>query len=166
MYHDAREQIRIAVSNQESVIVIGNSGCGKTTLCEEVFKQTGHNVLMLCYESYATHREIEDVILDFFNTCFLDQRPKLLFLDDVDVLLTNNRFASLFLLSIIKKHCVIMTTCVSEERRCAEFKKNVQTVRIVVPDIDELYVQFKALYSDVCDERIRQVICDCNCNLR
>lgn len=166
MFEHVREAVTNAIIAGTSTIVIGKSGCGKSTLCEEVFLAIGYNVLRPCYESYVTHRDFEQCINNFFETSFLDGRSKLLFLDDVDVLLTNNRLASTYLLSVINKRCVVMTTCTSEERRCSDLKKNVLVTRLDVPGIEELVLYFSHIHQHVDKEKIRQIVCDRNCNIR
>lgn len=166
LYPDTERALQISLSTGYSSIVIGKSGCGKTTICNKILDQANVRVLRPCYERCSCHRDFQITVTSFFETNHLDGRSKVMFLDDVDVLLTNNRFASLYLTTIVKKYCVMMTSCISEERRVADIKKQIVNIRIVAPGNAYLVAYFSELFRVHDIELIREIVCRTNGNIR
>lgn len=166
MYVCEQHALAIAIKTQTSMIMIGRSGSGRTTLCNNELLKANVRVLRPCYESFVCNKAFEAVVTSFFQTNHLDGKHKVLFLDDVDVLLTNNRYASAYLLTILKHHFVLMTTCVSEERRVADLKKRVLNVRVQIPEREDLVKHFSNLFQSTDVNIVREVVMNRNSNLR
>lgn len=125
-------------ANKRVVIILGGSGYGKTTFCENIFRDiecSKHfSFIRPIYEHLQTHKEFSHFIetsINTFNILNFNQRNKLLFLDDVDILFTINRQASKYILDLVKNlkntpHLRIVMTCsISEEKKVSDMKKKV-----------------------------------------
>jgi len=140
------------------VVIVGGSGYGKTTFCENIFRDLEcskrFSFIRPIYEHLSTHKEFIHFIetsINTFNILNLNQRNKLLFLDDVDILFNDvdilfnvDRQASRFILDLVKNlknvpHLRIVMTCsMSEEKRLSDIKKKgVCIIRLDKPCLDE-----------------------------
>ena len=150
-------------SNEKSLVVIGASKSGKTKCCLEcihVFAQSSsskQNVLVLEYDDLDTHADLVKVVSNFITTpCKLEDliqcgnsnsnanananaiidkaKLKIIFLDDVDILFSQDRYANNYIQEIITKSKpnvkVIMTCSASEERKTTDVKKKSSMVRL------------------------------------
>lgn len=147
--HAKHELHKFFTTNDETaILIIGPSGCGKTLLVDSFlqhFKIT--NISRPCYEGFSSHKDLETHILNFLEAKSLMEvlcnTTKCLFFDDVDVLLSHDRYVNTLLTDIVSKkdevrNCKIVFTCsTSEERRTAELRKKVKVVRLENPSPKE-----------------------------
>lgn len=132
------------------VLVVGPTGSGKTTLCKLILDTLDLDVLHIngnetddvknlkrLVENFCTNRTIES---------FFSKKKKLVFFDDVDILLTCDRNVGGFLTTFLDnaiKNCsisVLMTCSISEEKRLTELKKKVTYVRLANPFAKDTFV--------------------------
>lgn len=138
-----------------SLLIIGPSGCGKTTICTLALNQWGQNIQILRpdYSDYPTHKDFQDVVQRFIQTRNLseifEKKTKLLFLDDVEILLGQDRYASSFISTLLAKQNIkLLITCTStEEKRLSDIRKCVKCVEhLVNPSLNTLVNYFEALH--------------------
>lgn len=126
-------------------LLVGPSGCGKTTLVRllleshkekyDVLDIKGNDVtdlkaLKVLIENFVAHRTIES---------FFSRKAKLVFFDDVDLMMCADRGCGTYLMSFVdglKKNVAvsfIMTCSLSEERKLTDLKKKVPPLRMYNP---------------------------------
>jgi GTPase SAR1 family protein len=140
-------------SNERAVLVIGPSGSGKTTLLSIFLSDYKiSNVSRPCYENFTSHKDFESHIINFIETkSLLDMmnksKPKGLFFDDVDVLLSQDRYVNTFIHDLVKSDRlvknnvkVVFTCSSSEERKLSELKKKILCVRLENPNPDDAFL--------------------------
>jgi hypothetical protein len=132
-------------------LVIGPSGCGKTLLCNLILKCFEYDVL------YINGGEVDDVksfkrLLENFKNnktilSFMSKKHKVIFIDDIDILLSCDRNANSFIQGFIDnisknklEISCILTCCTSEEKRVTELKKKLECLKINNPNRKDVYV--------------------------
>lgn len=167
-------------SNQQCLLLVGPSGSGKTTLCNMAISDWGksYQVLRPVYEDFSTHKEFREYLNKFINMRnmleIFENKHKLLFLDDIDTLVTQDRFANSYIQELItekKANLKILLTCSSgEEKRVSEFKKKMLHERIYNPSSDGAIKYLKSIFRDdvltKSDEELQQFVKSFNCNIR
>jgi SpoVK/Ycf46/Vps4 family AAA+-type ATPase len=134
-------------------ILIGPSGCGKSKFCELLFKEANYNVIRPAYDTFLSHKDfVQFIEISAKTTTILDivqKKKKILFLDDVDVLLSQDRYAATYLTSLIQKiqskqyNIKLVITCVAaEEKKLTDIKKKVDHLKLHVPTLGDclLYI--------------------------
>ena len=147
------DEIKEFINGQDvSLVVIGGSLSGKTSYCINAMNKTSlQNILVLEYESLDTHTDLVSRISNFVTTprtinnmqigsidSLLKQASidtyKILFLDDVDILFSQDRYANNYIQEIIGGKYpylkVIMTCTACEERKTTDVKKKSRVVRL------------------------------------
>lgn len=147
---------------QTCMMIVGQSGCGKTTLCKLMINKYNVCYFRPVYEDYTTHKELVDSIEKFINTRTMleifEKREKLLFLDDIETLITLDRYANSYvnnLVSILKKSkkCKVILTCsAGQEKKVTELKKKMLWYKMQNPSVPELHTFVTSL--------IRHTKCD------
>ena len=133
------------LQEKNTLFIFGSPGSGKTTLCTLAFGNTDFTVLRPNYDHFAKHAEFETAINNFLTTRtlleMLNKRPKIVFLDDFDVLVSQNRYAQSYLLDMMQKHNTVRFVLTSsEEKRFADWKKrtHVACIKITPPTTGEI----------------------------
>ncbi len=153
------------------VVIIGGSGYGKTTFCETIFRDPQFtkrfSFIRPIYEHLPTHKEFIHFVETSINTFSIlnfNQRNKLLFLDDVDILFSMDRQACKYVLDLVKNlknipHLRIVITCsINEEKRLSDIKKKgVGIIRLETPPLDKCTV---AILKHVSDLRLQKKLYD------
>lgn len=171
----------IANESERSIIVIGPSGCGKTLLCELLFVEHDVRVIRPSYEVFTTQKELEAFIETSIRTrCITDmlnKRLRIIFFDDIEVLIANNRFALAFITNLVtraefpKDIKIIITCTTGEEKRLADLKKKVSdVVKMRIPSVkDSLAYTMNILDKegfDVDAGALMDLIKSMQCNIR
>lgn len=166
-------------SSQSFLLLIGPSGGGKTTLCDMAIKEWGANfqVLRPVYEDFYSHKELCEFLGKFINMRnmleIFQQKQKLLFLDDLDTLLTQDRYANTFLLDLIAQRKsglkILMTCSAGDEKKVSDIKKKIIYERITNPSCVSVcdYLKRQGVVGDdvrhVCLQRYVSIMA---CNVR
>jgi DNA polymerase III delta prime subunit len=133
-------------SNASSLMILGPSGCGKTTLCELLFKQYNYYVIRPVYDHFDSHKAFETFIQNaLFSKSVMDMmgaKKKVLFLDDIDILLSQDRYANVFLIELLDKVKsrvkIVFTASQSEEKRLSDLKKKAIITRLSPPPYNDV----------------------------
>lgn len=110
-----------------SFIVIGQSGCGKTTDITHCLKP--YNYIRPRYDQLQNHDSLVTIINNFLTTRtmmdFTQNHMKIIFFDDVDILMSQDRYSNKYIKEIIQsKKCKVVCSCSSgEEKRVVDIKK-------------------------------------------
>jgi hypothetical protein len=133
-------------SEEKAIIIVGPSGSGKTTLVHLLFSHYKIlNVARPCYENFVSHKDFEAHIVNFLETRSLtslsNYSRKGLFFDDVDVLLSQDRYVNSFindLLNVKSDHLlqntkVVFTCSASEEKKLTDLKKKLRLIKLENP---------------------------------
>lgn len=143
---EAKKQIKDFLMSDlpQTLIVIAPNGSGKTTFCNlalAMFKEK-YRIFVPNIENIETHKHFTEQINDFINIPPLLSKQNLLpclFIDDIEILFSHDRYACSFLLSLVNKTKMLLTCSTGEEKKTTELKKkNVNILRLQVPDIKEI----------------------------
>ena len=132
----------LTVPLSSSMVVIGPAGSGKTQKCLEAIK--GHDCLILEYEQLDSHAELVKRLANFISTPkrinILEafngsaQKNRIIFLDDIYIILSQDRFANGYIQDLIKKSPsfikFLITCTASEERKVTDLKKKSTVLRL------------------------------------
>ena len=181
---DAIKLFNTFISDEEArvAIMIGPSGSGKTALSRLMFKD--HNITCIYepdYDHVISHKEFESHLSSFINInsiIMASPNPcKIIFLDNVEALLKNDRYEHTFVVELIKtlkntKHVkLLITTTCSDEKKISDMKKQADTIiRINNPSFERAYKYI----SDILDKEgyeydidyLKKCIKAFNCNIR
>jgi len=147
-----------STSSSNACVVIGASASGKTRYCLDALN--GTDFLNLEYEEIDSHADLVKRITNYITTpkriSILDafkniNSMRTIFLDDVDILFSLDRFANGYIQESIKKypHVKFLITCsTSEERKVTDIKKKAIVVRLLAP-ISEKIDAAHRLYFDM-----------------
>jgi len=145
-----------------AVLIIGSSKSGKTKMCEQILdnmrvdtsSNNGLSILRPMYETLESHMDLVELCSNFLMTSVgfsdivgintktitgsreretVDIKKKVIVFDDVDILLSQDRYANTYIQSLLKNVIVILTCSVCEERRVTEIKKKCQVIRLDRP---------------------------------
>ena len=129
---DALETMYSSDCKNKTILIIGPSHSGKTKLCRDFLKGKEDKkqmvLLTVLYEDLESHSDFVELVNNFLTTPRIGDstiKDKVVFFDDVDILLSQDRYANTFIQSIISTPslCLLLTCSVSEERRVTEIKK-------------------------------------------
>lgn len=162
-------------TNTVSMVVLGPAKSGKTTLCLEAIQ--GHDHLVLEYEQLDSHADLVKRISNFISTPRrisvleamkggVGSAPRIIFLDDVDILFSQDRFANGYILDWIKKappSIKFLITCTAcQERKVTELKKKSEVVRlppsVQAQDQDQAQAQAQDPSQTYFDKNIYDVV--------
>lgn len=147
----------IIVQPSFKLLLIGPSGGGKTTLSNLIIQslEDKYDVLSIYSEVYEDMKGLKSLIHNFMYNktieSYFSKKKKLILLDDIDILISNERNANSFILSFMDdaanmdKMSVLITCTNSEEKRLTELKKKIGYERISVPSKQDLLVFFSNL---------------------
>jgi ABC-type Fe3+/spermidine/putrescine transport system ATPase subunit len=127
--------------------VIGPDGCGKTTLCNLLFAKYNKQALEVGKDNLVGN-DIKLILQNFANNMTIDtimlKKEKVVFVDDIDILMNVDKFIFSKLLSvdkILKKNNikVIMTCNLSGEKKVSEHSKDLDTIKLSYPFYKDSY---------------------------
>lgn len=121
-----------------SILLMGPNGSGKTVLCNLIAKELHLQLTMLNFEHCSTHTDIKTIVdhalFTKSVTDFLTATNKVVVLDDVEIILTNDRLFQSYILDVLQKHKsnrkmkLIIVVSKSEERKVNDIKKAVSKI--------------------------------------
>ena len=139
-----------ASSSLNSLLVIGPSGGGKTTLVNLLLNESpdAYCVLRPNYEEFTTHKDLASTVDKFLYMKNMHEiffkKLKILFLDDLDILLTTDRYSNTYVQDIIAKlkkaagtappFKILMTCSQGNEKRMTDIKKKCLYCHMKNPD--------------------------------
>lgn len=158
---DLKESLQCFLTSMTSpsYLIIGPSGAGKTTICNLVLKLFGDTycVFRPVYEDYHNHKDFAAAINKFITTKnmleIFQQRKKLLFLDDIDVILTTDRYANTYIQEVLKTAKevgsikILMTCSRGNEKRVTDIKKKTLHGQLINPPVPLLMTLVEMLLS-------------------
>ena len=130
------------------ICMIGPTGCGKSLACELLLAQFGFEVLDIKAQS-VNGSDINVLIRNFLSTksieFFFNRRQKIVYIDDVDVLLTTERNIIAIVaenIELVKSaNTIFLMTCkTNEEKKLLTFKNNIGFVRLYNPNPKDTFV--------------------------
>lgn len=134
--------------SQPCMMIIGQSGCGKSTLCKLMIEKYNMCSFRPIFEDYTTHKDLVETIEKFTKTRTMleifENRQKVLFLDDIETLITLDRYANTYINNLITnvkktKQCKILITCsAGQEKKVTELKKKMLWHKMQNPQLPEL----------------------------
>jgi broad-specificity NMP kinase len=145
------------------IILMGPTGCGKTLICNLIFKELNFKVYDIStketlqnLEKYITYRSID---------CFDKNKvKKIIFLDNIEILInTEKNVFSIIensLPLLIKNNIfLIITTKVSEEKIIVNsLKKNIEIIKLTQPSIKDTFVYLSNVLPDYDEENLLNIV--------
>lgn len=127
-------------NDRKLLLIVGPSGSGKTSLVKDALNNK--NYLCPSYNDYKLFQEyIENYIYtnEFFIQTDNSQINKIIFLDDVENLISQNKQAKQFITSILSQPIKIIMTCstVEEKRVEHDYKQDYAVIRLERKNIDK-----------------------------
>lgn len=131
-------------------LVIGPSGGGKSTLCDLALRAYQLDVLRINGHEADDSKSLKSLIDNFCGNrtieSFFSKKQKIVFIDDVDILLSCDKTIGSYLLSFVDQ-CVkdgkmsfVMTCSASEEKRLTELKKKIKNIlRLTNPQTRDVF---------------------------
>lgn len=145
------------------ILLLGPTGCGKTTICNLVFSELNFKV----YE--INSKEGLNNIATFIVHKTIDSyeeapRRKIIFIDNVDILINTERST----LSIIDNSIVhlirhntymVITSKFSEEKTITNaLKKNAEIIKLTYPPIKDAFVYLSTILEDRDEEELLSIV--------
>ena len=169
-----KQQMRDFMRTKEPAckIIIGPSGSGKTTFCTLLLKEFDVHIIRPTYDTFASHKEFMQFIETSLKTTtimdMIQKRSKVLFLDDVDVLLSQDRYAGSYLVSLVQKiqngdygNAKVIITCVSsDEKRLTDLKKKVDHMKLHNPPLGDCLLHVMNVLDKEGYEVDEESLCD------
>jgi DNA polymerase III delta prime subunit len=164
--------------NNSFLLLIGPSGGGKTTLCDLAIEEQSHKfqVLRPVYEEFNNHKAFIEFIKKFITVRnmleIFEKKQKILFLDDVDTLLSQDRYANVYIQELINAEPkstikILMTCAAGEEKRVSDLKKLTKYARIYNPSVPCALQYMKSRYDIGRDDAtINAFLKSMHCNIR
>lgn len=169
---------RFLVSPQNTLLIFGESGCGKTCLSQLLFKELDFDPLVLNVESVQNVRQLKTVLENYLFTftiseCF-NKKHKVVFIDDVDIIANHDKTIVSYLSTLIQnrikgsKSKVVLTCNIREERKFTDLKNAVcKNMVIHLPSDDQVHHYLKCVCGiNMDDNRLLQFIRDYGGNIR
>jgi guanylate kinase len=165
--------------NKTCIIVVGQTGCGKTTFCQLACKEFANKYVVSkpTYENFTTHKEFISFVDNFLKTQSIEElmckKKKVLFLDDVEVLFSTNRYANSYIQDLLlsmsaSNNKVIITCSKSLEKKLTELKKKHDIIYIQNPKHNTLleYLKTHICPNKYVDDELARFINEMGCNYR
>ena len=139
-------------AKKKGMVIISDSGHGKTTHCENMFSIDFHKTHYLFRIGYENCSSYKDFMI--FVEKALRQREKdaekeiVFFFDDIEILIINDRNAPRYIKeSIVKWNIKCVLTCLaSEEKRLAELKTVLISLYLDPPSLEDCERYLKKTY--------------------
>jgi hypothetical protein len=181
--HQQKKRISAFLNNPKewAFIVIAPSGSGKTTLCQLILQEHDCNFLRPYYENFTSHKEFVTYIENFIRTPTMDKifgfekaKQNVLFLDDIDVLIAEDRYAYSYVQNLVGE-CrikVLMTCTAGDEKKLTDIKKKLEYIHLMNPPYKECVcymfnVVTNSDLNDVVDDTKLMHLCTVmQCNIR
>ncbi len=127
--------------------LVGPDGCGKTTLCNIIFKNLDFDVLNISKENYSTKESIltiNNFIKNKTIDSFFNKKQKIIFFDDIDIICNIDRSIVSNLLSLlddikIYNIFVVITCNIRDDKKVTDFKKDIEIFKLTYPSIKDTY---------------------------
>jgi DNA polymerase III delta prime subunit len=164
------------------MLILGPSGSGKSTLVKLAMKEYNYDILEVHGGEAEDMKTLKSLIDNFSNNktieSFFSKREKIVFIDDVDILIACDRNGNSFLMNFVEsiinspssKISFIMTASTSEEKKLTELKKKVEVFRISNPNIRDVFVYVSDILEkekiDYQPEKLLKLIESHNNNIR
>jgi DNA polymerase III delta prime subunit len=162
------------------ILIIGPSGSGKTTLCNLAMNLYNYDVLQVNGGETEDLKGLKRLIDNFANNktieSYFSNRKKLIFIDDVDILISCDRNANSFLLNFVdsvskSNHLsFIMSSSTSEEKKLTELKKKLNCIRLSNPSRQDVFAYISCILDKhnipYNDEKLLKLIEIHNNNIR
>lgn len=131
--------------SENVVILISESGLGKTSFCNFIFSFYQLNVIRPFYESFSSHKELVTFINNIINVAdVVNTNQKVILFDDVEVIIMNDRYFLNYLQNLLKSlnklniNIKIVLTCTTkEEKRLSNIRKKYNVIRLDPPSFEE-----------------------------
>lgn len=168
-------------THQRSILLVGPTGGGKTTLINCFVSKYNLQVLRPKFDEFSSHKEFVEFVYKFIVTRnfleLFDGKQKLLFLDDVDSLISNDRYAVSYLEDLIQSKIsrynlkVVLTCSVGNEKKLGDLRKLCNIVRLKNPSLSSTkrFIQAvcKRTYNKNLDNNVLERFCKAfECNIR
>lgn len=137
----------ISSGKKNIICVIGPDGCGKSTLCDLMLKKHNKQVLEIGKDNLVGS-DIKVVLHNFASNMTIDEmlhkKEKVVFVDDIDILMTIDKFVLSKILSVDKvlrqKNIKVVLTCnLSEEKKMNEHIKDMDIIKLAHPFYKDSY---------------------------
>lgn len=146
--------------------ILGPDGCGKTVLCNLMFKKYNKQVLEIGKDNLVGS-DMKIVLHNFASNMTIDsmlfKKEKVVFVDDIDILMNMDKLVFSKLLSVYKtlssKNIKIVITCnLSEEKKISEHSKDLTVVKLVHPFYKDSYAHIMNCFDVYNYEHDAQVL--------
>jgi hypothetical protein len=136
-----------STSSKNIMCILGPDGCGKTVLCNLMFKKYNKQVLEIGKDNLVGS-DIKVVLHNFASNMTIDgllfKKEKVVFVDDIDILMNIDKLVFSKLLSVYKTLCsknikVVITCNLSEEKKINEHSKDLDIIKLGHPFYKDSY---------------------------
>lgn len=170
-------------TSETFALIIGANGVGKTTFVMAGINEKELKCIRPDYDQFNTHKDFVNYISSFTNTSFIsnslkiDKDPKIIFIDDINILISQNRYGLVYIEELCDKLSkqnqtkLIVSINIEDEKKISDLKKNKHIlIKLNNPPINEC-LSFILDHLDkngyeVEEELLFDIIKVHNCNLR
>ena len=144
------------------LLLLGPTGCGKTTLCNLLFKELNFKVYEVGTKDTLAHANT--YMLYRTIDSYVDTKRPILFLDNIDILINTERAALSMvddcITNLIRTNTyLLMTSKYSEEKTITNaLKKNVEVFRMGYPPIKDAFIYLSSVLPDEPEEELLQIV--------
>jgi hypothetical protein len=124
-------------TNNKIIICIGNTGIGKTSLLKTLFNELNYNT-----KEITDHNNYKEDIYSYLNNnsidCYFKKINKLLFIDDLEIYLNNDKNINNYLLNLENKSKVPIVCVINKlyDRKINDLKKKATIFYLNKPPIN------------------------------